>query len=230
MTSSTSSSLAWGRMISIRLLPILRIGISFTPSGSARCFSAETSSSMLKPGRGSPVHLVDEDRPAREVDAQLQLLVRGATWRADRQSHDPRSGRSSSENVSCSFLLPGVHRRRVLRPAFVEDEFGLPAVATESRVVGSELRVSTHRLLGGREWTDWPGSTPPTMPTAERALRRRHSHAPRRRYHDPSDAFSDDASSTRTTLDRECVSLTPLSSSMRSTTLSRLESTEITVP
>ena len=34
----------------MRLLPILRIGISLTPCGSARCFKAEISSSMLKFG------------------------------------------------------------------------------------------------------------------------------------------------------------------------------------
>ena len=50
LISSTSSSLAWGRMISIRSLPILRIGVSFTPSGSARCLRAEIRSSMLKFG------------------------------------------------------------------------------------------------------------------------------------------------------------------------------------
>src|SRR4051794_6580697 len=41
---------------------------------------------------------------------------------------------------------------------------------------------------------------------------------------------SEAASSTRTTLDRVNVIFTPLSSSMRSTTLSCVESTEITVP
>ena len=45
-----------------------------------------------------------------------------------------------------------------------------------------------------------------------------------------SDAFSDDASSTRITLDRVMVSFTPLSSSMRSTSLSPAGSTETTVP
>ncbi len=49
LTSSTSSLLACGRMISIRCVPIWRMGISLTPSGSARFFSAETSSSMLNP-------------------------------------------------------------------------------------------------------------------------------------------------------------------------------------
>ena len=38
LTSSTSSLLACGKMISIRLPPTLRIGISLTPSGSARFF------------------------------------------------------------------------------------------------------------------------------------------------------------------------------------------------
>ena len=116
LTSSTSSSLASGRMISMRLLPILRIGVSLTPCGSARCFNAEISSSMLKlAAEVLPCDLVDEDRPTREVDPQLQLLVGGdhgeqaKRHRCDDQNDLPARlfhGRSSS---------PACHRQP--RPA-----------------------------------------------------------------------------------------------------------------
>ena len=47
LTSSTSSAVALGRITSIRLLPMARIGMSSTPSGLIRRFSAVISSSRL---------------------------------------------------------------------------------------------------------------------------------------------------------------------------------------
>ena len=100
LTSSTSSASALGRMISSRLLPILRIGMSLTPSGSIRCFSAEISSSMLKLDVQVLLDdLVDEDRPAGEVDAQLQLL----RWRPHREQARERKARDHAE--SCRWSL-----------------------------------------------------------------------------------------------------------------------------